>query len=155
MRMLASLYTNRNGLVWLQMTSQIAWIDILHKWDLCTELSAFHLSPLRWEWKMCKNHVFSNFATSILARASNMWSNGFRGVEHMLWSPSEPNILSWYLKTRKPPSLLGISWFCLVFLATLYQKWAFSQQGGQQFWPKFSFETSSQNWTKNIFMIFS
>ena len=90
-------------------------------------------------YKYIKNAIFSNIQESIFPRECNICFNGFGGVEHMYWSPLEPNIYPWYLKTTKPPCLLSISWFCFIFKLLFTKHEHLVNKKVNKCWPKFSY----------------
>ena len=90
--------------------------------------------------KQVKMAFFSNVQNSFFPRACKMWSNGFGWVKSMHWSPFEPNIWSWYLKTRKPPGIVSISWFCVIFKPLFAKTKHLVNTEVNKFWPKYFYQ---------------
>ena len=98
----------RNGLLWPQMTLQIAGIDILHIWGRISHIYEMSVYGERCKEKLSKiaqNRHFHDFWLSILEYVLTLGPYVFGSVERMLWSVSSPNVLVRYLITTPFPAI--------------------------------------------------
>ena len=141
----------RNRLVWLQMTFQIACIDILHIWGRISHMK----SDVRKSYqKIAQNRHFHDFWLSILKYVLTLGPYVFGSVERMLWSVSSPNVVVGYLETKPRLPLI----WSLVFWPEIWPIFGiqpyFSQHQGQQMLTKIFFSKRSHQKLQKIYLQF-
>ena len=65
--------------------------------------------------KFGQNRDFLKFEPAPQIEVLNIWKNGLQVIERTLWTSSQSSMKVWRPKITKPPTLLPVSWFRVIF----------------------------------------